>query len=385
MGNFAIDIRQWKTIDAFRAHLAAHDPAICDWVQGVVVHHTWSPTQRQWRGKASVEGLKTFYENKNPPWDAGPHLFICVGAPNPEDDGIWQMTPLNMVGIHAGVCNPTTWGIEVVGDYDNQPWSDGTRQLVVGAIAALMEWRRLSVTPNSLKGHRDCNSPKSCPGKAINMAVVRQWVLDAMSQPPALVTTQSPIIAPARCSQAQAGKYIFGRQPTPAYTKGDVMLSILPAYWSIASECGVDPCIAVAQMIHETANVSSWWAQRPRRNPAGIGVTGEVRTETPPPEEIHQWAYNDTTKRWHKGLSFVSWSAESVLAHVGRLAAYALKPTERTIEQQRIISQALAFRPLPINLQGCAPTLVGLNGTWAYPGISYANRLADIANAIIQS
>jgi hypothetical protein len=384
MGNFAIDIRQWKTVEAFEAHLAAHNPNVAPWAQGVTVHHTWKPTPAQWRGRASIEGLKTFYEHKDPPWDAGPHLFIVHGSPNPNDDGIWQMTPLNMTGIHAGaICNSTTWGIEVVGDYDVLPWSLQTRHLVVGAIAALFKWRKLVITPNTLKGHRDCHSPKSCPGNAIDMAKVRQWVMDDMSTDILpTVTTQSQIVAHARCTQPQAGSYILSRQPTPAYTSSDIALIILPAYWSVAVQCGIDPCVVIAQMIHETANMSSWWSQRPRRNPAGIGVTGETRTDAPPPDDAANWAYNENTKRWHKGLSFPSWK-DSIPAHVGRLAAYAIPVSERTSAQQDIINQALAYRPLPDRLHGCAPTLEGLNGTWAFPGTNYANRLASIANEMI--
>jgi hypothetical protein len=172
---FDADIRQWSTWQAFREHLFQHDRRICRWVGGAVIHHTWRPTPVQWRGIASMESLKRFYIAKG--WTAGPHLFICAGAPNPADDGIFQLTPLNLRGVHAGVCNPTTWGIEVVGDYDKAPWSDATSDLVTHAVRALFDWRELDTTPRTLKGHRDCNSPKTCPGSAINLDYVRRQVL----------------------------------------------------------------------------------------------------------------------------------------------------------------------------------------------------------------
>ena len=382
---FAADIRQWKTIAEFRAHLAAHDPAIASWADGIIIHHTYRPLQSQWNGRQTMEGLKRFYIDKG--WDAGPHLFIAQNSPNPADNGIWQLTPLNMVGIHAGVCNAHNWGIEVVGDYDVEVWSTETREFAVGAAAALAEWRSISINAKTLKGHRDCNSPKTCPGKAINMEQVRLWVTMAMSgsvPQPETITAYSNIIAAPRCTPEQAYTYIVNRKPVPSYTAGDFKLSILPAYWKLAEQTGVDPCLAIAQTIHETANFSSWWAQRPRRNPAGIGVTGEKSATQPVPEEFNKWAWNEDTRMWHKGLVFASWQI-GILSQMGRLAAYAVKPTERTAAQKVIVDQALMMRSLPLSLQGTAPQLIGLNGKWAYPGTTYAQAIAAIAQDMAQT
>jgi len=378
--SFAIDIRQWKTVEAFEAHLNAHDPAICDWVQGIVIHHTWRPLPSQWRGRSSIEGMKAYYERQSPPWTAGPHLFIVTGSPNPSDDGIWQMTPLNMVGVHATVCNPTTWGIEVVGDYDDEPWTFSTKQLAVGAAAALAKWRGIIISPQTVKGHRDCKSSKSCPGNAINMQQVRDWINAEINGTPARepITADSQILAAPRCSMETALDYIMNRNPRPAYTLSDFSIHILPAYWQLGKLTGVDPCIAIAQAIHETANFSSWWSLRPRRNPAGIGVTGQSSRTAPHPEEVNKWAYDKDVNLWKFGLSFPSWQV-SALAHMGRLCAYATKPAERSPEQQKIVEQALMMRSLPLALQGSAPVLFGLNGKWAYPGTTYAQRIAAIA------
>ena len=379
---FAVDIRQWKTVEEFAAHLKAHNPDVAPWATGAIVHHTYRPLQSQWRGQTTMNGLKNFYIDKG--WDAGPHLFIAANSPNPADDGIWQLTPLNMVGIHAGVCNSHYWGIEVVGDYDNVGWSPETQKLTIGAIGELIKWRSLSVTPASVKGHRDCNSPKTCPGKAIDMNNVRQLINNYVANVPEqiIVTKESTLLSLPRCTIEQASKYILNRAPTPVYTNGDITLSILPGYWNICERVGIDPCITIAQIVHETGNLSSWWCQRPRRNPAGIGVTGESRTDQPSPEDINKWAWNDQSKRWQKGVSFTNWG-ESAIAHVGRLVAYATKPAERTDAQKQLVTQALSYRTLPQHMHGVAPTLQGLGGTWAYPGTAYAAKLAEIANAII--
>lgn len=255
---FAADIRHWPTVAAFAQSLA--DRAAPHWASGVVVHHTYRPLVSQWRGMASMHGLRTFYASKG--WTAGPHLFLVAGA-GPDRDGIWQLTPLTQPGVHAGPCNTTHWGVEVVGDYDTQPW------------------------------------------------------------PPAVAELNAAIIAAPRCTLAQAAAYL-ARQRSPHYTSADIRLVILPAYWSWCEQAGVDPCIAIAQMCHETDHLRSFWSARPQRNPAGIGVTGQSSVTRP--SNADGWAYNPDRRRWERGISFPTWANHSVPAHVGRLVAYATTP-----------------------------------------------------------
>jgi hypothetical protein len=164
---FAIDVRHWKTIAEFKNHLANHPPTVASWARGVVIHHTWKPGVSDWRGAPTIEGIKNYYVAKG--WTAGPHLFVIGNPPDPSTAGIWQMTPLNMRGIHAGRYNTTHWGIEVVGNYDVQPWGELTHDLVLGAAGALLQWQKIPATYNTVKGHRETGSPKTCPGKLVNM------------------------------------------------------------------------------------------------------------------------------------------------------------------------------------------------------------------------
>lgn len=359
---FTADIRFWPNAAAFAAHLAQHDPAICAWVHGATIHHTYRPTRDQWRGDASMRGLRDFYIGKG--WSAGPHLFI---AP----DGIWQLTPLNLEGVHATVCNHARWGIEVVGDYDAEPWPAPIADLTYGALTALFRWRGLAA--DTLNGHRDCNSPKTCPGTAIQLPAVRAALARRMTAvPPESVSRTTTLLAAPRCTQAQALAYLSQRA-TGAYTRADLALQILPAYWQACTASGLDPCVAIAQLVHETGNLTSWWAQRPRRNPAGIGVTG--RTQTPRPA-TGAWAWDGHT--WAEGCSFATWANDAIPAHVGRLLAYALPDTNLTDAQRALIDQALSVRPLPASYRGCALTLAGLEGTWAVPGVGYADAIARI-------
>ena len=376
---FSADIRQYKNIEEFQTHLNAIVKP--NWVKGVVLHHTWKPTSANWQGETTMNAMKRYYENLG--WNAGPHLYICIGSPNPANDGIWSMTPLDTVGIHAGECNSTTWGIEVVGNFDIAPWSDALRPVVYDVIQALLKKIGVSaVTIAQLRGHRECNSPKTCPGAKINMDIVRNNVQKLLFPHLEIVTRDSTLCAPARCTMEQAVAYLSNRQGW--YTPNELRNTIVPAYFDFGIISSIDPCVALAQVIHETGFLTSWWSNRPRRNPAGIGVTGQHSTKPPAKGDEANWAYNEQSKQWFKGLSFQSWDKNAVPAHMARLLGYAIPSNQLTSEQRQFIDKYTKDRPLPPKVSGVAPTLAGLEGTWAFPGKGYADKLALQANGIIR-
>lgn len=159
---------QLPTLDAFRQYLDRQ--AVPAWAKGVTIHHTWKPVPSSWRGLASMDGLRRHYRDTMK-WSAGPHLFLCIGAPNPAHDGIFIGTPLDTPGIHAGVCNSTRWGVEIVGNFDAEPWAPDLEDLVYGVILALSSFGNFK--PETVNGHRECLPNKSCPGDAIDMDAVR--------------------------------------------------------------------------------------------------------------------------------------------------------------------------------------------------------------------
>lgn len=202
----------------------------------------------------------------------------------------------------------------------------------------------------------------------------------------------TPIIAPATVMPEQAYKAFmrFVPQGTPNdapifgdYTPYDVLNVILPAYWVTCDRAGVDFGVALAQAWHETAAkgipFSSWWAQRPRRNPCGFGVTGQVSSGLVMPDR-GRWARKGLG--WAEGVSFANWKKEAIPAHVGRLVAYATKPGQRTGAQQELADYALSLRGLPPSYIGAAPTLDGLDGRWAVPGKGYGAKIAAIMKVI---
>src|SRR5437868_4238684 len=151
-----------------------------------------------------------------------------------------------------------------------------------------------------------------------------------------MITADTTIMSTPRATAAQAQAYIVARGSV--YTAEDIQ-TIAGHYWRYAPPAGLDPLLAIAQCIHETSEqdpatgkwrpLSSWWAQRPRRNPAGLGVTGE--TKTTQPHDTHGWVEDTRTQphTWRTGLAFASWD-DAARAHTGRLLAYALHAGHET-------------------------------------------------------
>lgn len=162
------------------------------------------------------------------------------------------------------------------------------------------------------------------------------------------------------------------------YTRPDLN-SIFKGYAELCERTGLSFAVAVGQVAEETGWLTSWWAGRPRRNPAGIGVTGAKSAN---PMTVPA-AFKERVGRWIAGNSFESWSLAAT-AHVGRLLAYRY-PEGTVLNPTAIgcIDTALRHRPLPKKARGCALTLrdLGIKENplkvgWAEsPG--YGEKVAD--------
>ena len=185
------------------------------------------------------------------------------------------------------------------------------------------------------------------------------FVLTPTSKAAVAVSTGSSLLAAPRVTRARAERFLIAR-PNGAYTDADVR-AIAGYYFTTGPQVGLDPLLAVAQLALETAYLSSYWAARPRRNPAGIGVTGQPGA----------------------GISFRSWRVSS-RAHLGRLLAYALPAGTGTTAQRKLIAEALSWRVLPAAMRGRARSVGGLSGTWAADR-AYAGKVVRIANAMLRA
>lgn len=178
VAGFAMDVRRWPTVAALRAHLARYAyRQTAPWARGVVIHHTYKPTAAEWRGVESMAALARYYRGFG--WPAGPHLFICGDAPREQDRGIWQLTPLNLPGVHARDANAAHWGLEHVGDFTSRPMPPDTAALGAGAAAALLDWAGLPASTMAVTPHARWGKP-TCPGGAVDMDAYRRAVAALM-------------------------------------------------------------------------------------------------------------------------------------------------------------------------------------------------------------
>lgn len=285
---------------------------------------------------------------------------------------------------HAHNCNQVTLGIELE-NLNNGKDPYPMKQLQVAAWW-IQYWQDKFGGQLRLFMHRDIDTQSKSDAKGLQMSDITS-LLDTPAPPPvsppgqvvSMLAVNAPLLAAPRTTVDRAVRYITKRGTHTSYTPNDVQ-TICAAYWNVGRATGIDPLIAVAQMILETDNLKSWWSLRPRRNPAGLGVTGESGSFTAKPGV--DWAYQIDKKLWRRGASFASWDI-SVRAHIGHLLVYAVAPTLYTQQQK----QAILFDPrataVPQAKRGSVPLLSGLAGTWAVPGTGYAESIADIATRIM--
>lgn len=151
---------------------------------------------------------------------------------------------------------------------------------------------------------------------------------------------------------------------------------IWSSYYDICHEAEASLLWASAQLLQECSHpktgwvFGSWWAQRPRRNGVGYGVTGnreirKPRTMTRTVEGVTYplWAWDGTN--WQEGISFPSWELEAK-AHIGRLLLYTLGRTGYGNSfQLHLMTLANGIRPLDAKFQGLGIKPTILDGRWA--------------------
>jgi len=146
----------------------------------IVLHNTAIPSLAQrpnGLNQSHIKGLEEFYRDTQK-WSAGPHLFV-------DDKQIWVFTPLTVSGVHSPSWNKVALGIEMLGDFEKEPFDSGrgaeVRKNAVSAIATLSAI--LGLDPNTMRIHReDPLTTHACPGKNVRKLEVIQEVNDTIIQ-----------------------------------------------------------------------------------------------------------------------------------------------------------------------------------------------------------
>ena len=237
---------------------------------------------------------------------------------------------------------------------------------------------------NDVIMHRDCDTL----GKSDARGITILDILRFLDEPPimdSILNDSTPIIGKVHGTPDMAAASLTKHGTHASYTPNDHKV-IAHAYWTQAATVGIDPLMAFAQMVHETGCLTSWWCLRDglspskgRRNPAGIGVTGETSRIKP---KSPDWQFDDTSKLWKRGYGFANWT-EAVQAHLGHLLAYAVIPSQRSVAQRDMVAKDPRAIALPVAYRGIAKTWKDLNGRWAVPGQNYSTAIVKIANQIL--
>jgi hypothetical protein len=351
--------------------------------QAVLIHSTNNSRPTAFIGEA-----RFLFTSK----DVSAHYLIGKSA----QAGVVQfLDPAPWAAWHSGDCapdvyqNPTSIGIELHISVGEAPTAYQV-ETCADLVRALMKY--FAIPADRVATHRAVAVP---PGRkrdpeGWNEAAFADWrnALTPTAPPASSVyTADSPLLGSPHATAAQAVAFILAR-PHGGYSDGDVA-TIVNAYWQQAQAVNLDPVLVVAQVIHESGNLTSFWSQRPQRNPAGIGVTGE-HAERP----VAGYAYNTQRGRWERGISFPSWVRHAIPAHLGRLLLYAIPLGGGTDAQRALITTALKWRTFPDGFRGSAPRIKALGRVhnpkghlgagWASPGDGYGAALAKTANAICE-
>ena len=340
----------------------------------IVIHHA---AARYQAGQA-VESIYKYHKTKWPAYNAaGYHIIIQRNT----DQRLGIYVVNNPFVIGAGVLNHNhhTFHICLADDFTTTVPSDDWIEATAHAVRYAQ-----TLFPNAtIVGHRELGTT-TCPGlrwfewKPALLARVMSPVVAA----PKGYTTDHPIIA------SPAVPYAFEILYYALTSRADVrmvwlhtdLIQWLQLYREIGTEAQVDWYMAACHALIETSYLTSVWARS--FNFAHIGLTVSSN-------EQHDYIYNSQTQRWERALTFRS-MREGVIAHIGRLVAYARTDAACTPVQLTYVDQALSHRPLPTSMRGTTTTWGRLGYQWLGRSdqtaevygkqlVEFANRIAGIA------
>lgn len=164
---------------------------LADWrPKFVVVHNTSVPsmkTYNSWQARKPpisdeqwMRNLEGYYKGQG--WAAGPHLFVTPRS-------ILVFSPLTSPGTHSPAWNRISWGVETVGEFDEEPFEGSIRENLIGVLAALH--RKVGLDPadyavgeKGLHFHKEDprTSHKSCPGRNLKKPELVAAVVEEMSR-----------------------------------------------------------------------------------------------------------------------------------------------------------------------------------------------------------
>lgn len=125
------------------------------------------------KGDVSAKTIKQWHTLPKPKgngWsDIGYHYVIRM-------DGLLESgRDEELIGSHckAGGMNNCSIGICLTGNGDIEKWTKAQEHTFRELVVKLCN--KYTISPSNIKGHNEYDSGKSCPGKLINMHIIREY------------------------------------------------------------------------------------------------------------------------------------------------------------------------------------------------------------------
>jgi hypothetical protein len=165
---------------------------------------SWSPQKRQ----QYILNMQPYYEGMG--WRGGPHFFV----PPQQDICAFGFNDLMAAGTHASCFNNLSIGIEMVGEFDNEPFDSGPGAQVADNAIYLMALlhNKIGITPlpyaydqHGLHFHVECRADNhDCPGSYVRKPDVVARVQAKMAElAPPVAVAAAPMVAAAPPVQPQ--------------------------------------------------------------------------------------------------------------------------------------------------------------------------------------
>lgn len=140
-------------------HINADDPTRR--IQYLILHHTWKPTARDYRGLTTIKAIRNYHMVQNGWRDIG---YNCIVGPG--GDLFIGRTLSSGSGAHCLGRNGDSVGLAMVLNGDDPREVEDNRPMIEAAAeVARLYAERFDIPPRHLLYHRDYAN-KSCPGSA---------------------------------------------------------------------------------------------------------------------------------------------------------------------------------------------------------------------------
>ena len=142
-------------------------------IDEVILHHSYAPKISDYKGYPTILAIANAQLERFQWGSVGFHYIV---AP---DGTIWIGVPLNGIAYHAAQKNPTTVGVLLIMNGDEELPTTAQQKALVQLLNALFAKLKIKPTDNFAPGHgfhRDYNSGKTCPGTKMTKELVLSWL-----------------------------------------------------------------------------------------------------------------------------------------------------------------------------------------------------------------